>query len=74
MNSPRLTIPLGKNPISQNPFGGVFHVAEIWLANRYGATKPDWLNFRAVKTPLDEFSIFDNVWVDDVQTIIDVGN
>ena len=38
----------------------IFHVAEIWLANRYGARKPDWLNSPRLKTPLGEIAISRN--------------
>ena len=51
---------LGEMPMSQNPFWAIFHVAEIWLADRYGALKPDWLNSPMLKTPLSEIPMPEN--------------
>jgi hypothetical protein len=46
--------PLAAIPMSQNPCWTIFHVAEIWLAERYGALKPNWFNFPMLKTLLGE--------------------
>ena len=37
------------------------HVAEIWVANRFGASKPDWLNSPRLKTPLVEILTSQNL-------------
>ena len=37
-------------------------------------SKSDWLNSPRLKTPLDEFPISDNLWSDDVQHVIHLGN
>ncbi len=48
--------------MSENPFWVIFRVVEIWLADRYGALKPDW---SVLDTPLfskfDFLKIFENL-------------
>ena len=56
------------------PSWAILHVAEIWLTDRYEASKPDWLNSQMVKTPFGEFSIFDNLGSDDVQHAVHLCN
>ena len=74
LNSQMVKTSLGEIPMSQNFFRAIFHVPQIWLVDRYGALKPDWLNSQSVKTPLGEFPIFDNLWSDDVENVIHLGN
>ena len=52
---------LADTPMSQNPFWAISHVVEIWLADRYGALRPDWLNSHMLKTLLAEFSVSKNL-------------
>ena len=65
-----LKTPLGDIPMSKNLLRAIFHNTEIWLADRYGVSKPDWLNFQVVKTSLDEIPIYNNLWSNDVQNVI----
>ena len=48
--------------MSQNPFWAIFHVVEIWLADRYGALISDWLNSQMVKTSLGEIPMSQNLF------------
>ena len=59
--------------MSVNVSWAIFHVLDIWLVDRCGASKSDWLNSPRLKTPLDGFATVANLWSDDVQTFIDVG-
>ena len=52
--------PLAETLMSQNPLWAIFHVVEIWLANRYGALRSDWLNSPMLKTPLGEIPMSKN--------------
>ncbi len=49
-------------------------VLEIWLADRHGPLKSDWLNFPMLKTLLVEFSVSKNLigWVERAKKITDV--